>query len=74
MSNSSNKQIAKNTIVLYLRMALSMLVSLYTSRVVLRELGAVDFGINNVVAGVVAVEVEILAAVAVLELVHSCKS
>lgn len=54
MSNSSNKQIAKNTIVLYLRMALSMLVSLYTSRVVLRELGAVDFGINNVVAGVVA--------------------
>ena len=54
MSNSSNKQIAKNTVILYLRMALSMLVSLYTSRVVLRELGAVDYGLNNVIAGVVA--------------------
>lgn len=53
MSSFSNKQIAKNTIVLYARMALSMIVSLYTSRVVLRELGAEDFGINNVVAGAV---------------------
>lgn len=54
MSESSNKRIAKNTLVLYIRMALSMIVSLYTSRVVLRDLGAEDFGINNVVAGVVA--------------------
>lgn len=54
MSDSNNKRIAKNTVVLYARMAFSMMVSLYTSRVVLRELGAEDFGINNVVAGVVA--------------------
>lgn len=54
MLESSNRKIAKNTLVLYVRMALSMVVSLYTSRIILRELGAEDYGINNVVAGVVA--------------------
>lgn len=54
MPESSNRKIAKNTLVLYARMALSMVVSLYTSRIVLRELGAEDYGVNNVVAGVVA--------------------
>lgn len=50
---SSNKRIAKNTIMLYIRMLLSMVVSLYTSRVVLNTLGVEDFGIYNVVGGVV---------------------
>lgn len=55
MSNASsnNKRIAKNTFLLYLRMLFVMCVSLYTSRVVLNTLGVVDFGIYNVVGGVV---------------------
>jgi len=48
-----NQKIAKNTLVLYFRMLFSMLVSLYTSRVVLRELGVSDFGVYNVVGGIV---------------------
>ncbi len=51
MSNSS--RIAKNTLALYFRQILIMLVSLYTVRVVLNVLGAEDYGIYNVVAGVV---------------------
>lgn len=51
---SNNKRIAKNTVFLYSRMLLITLVTLYTSRVLLAELGVVDFGIYNVVAGVVA--------------------
>ena len=56
MSNvsSSNKRIAKNTLFLYLRMILVLVVSLYTTRVVLNALGVVDYGINNVVAGFVS--------------------
>ena len=56
MSNQSanNKRIAKNTILLYFRMLLTMFVSLYTSRVVLQTLGIDDYGIYNVVGGVVA--------------------
>ncbi len=55
MSDNINvKRIAKNTIMLYVRMLLIMVVSLYTARVVLKVLGVEDFGINNVVAGVVA--------------------
>jgi len=54
MSNSANnKRIAKNTILLYFRMFLTMGVSLYTSRIVLNTLGVEDFGIYNVVGGVV---------------------
>ncbi len=53
MSNSNNKRIAKNTLLLYIRMAVTMLVALYTSRVVLNTLGVEDFGIYNVVGGVV---------------------
>ena len=53
MSNVDQKQIAKNTILLYVRMALMMLVSLYTSRIILYSLGETDFGIHNVVGGVV---------------------
>lgn len=51
----NNKRIAKNTVMLYFRMFLIMAVSLYTSRVVLETLGVVDFGIYNVVGGVVTV-------------------
>ena len=51
MNNSS--RIAKNTLALYFRQILIMLVSLYTVRVVLNTLGAEDYGIFNVVAGVV---------------------
>ena len=50
----SGTKIVKNTIVLYFRMFLLMLISLYTSRVVLYLLGEDDFGIYNVVGGVVA--------------------
>ena len=50
---SSTKRIARNTLMLYFRQILIMLVSLYTVRVVLSVLGAEDYGIYNVVAGVV---------------------
>lgn len=50
----NNKRIAKNTLLLYFRMLFMMAVSLYTSRVVLHTLGVEDFGIYNVVGGVVA--------------------
>ena len=49
----NNKRIAKNTIMLYIRMFVVMAVTLYTSRVVLSILGAEDYGINNVVGGIV---------------------
>ena len=54
MSNTeNNKRIAKNTILLYFRMVLTMGVSLYTSRIILNTLGVADFGTYNVVGGVV---------------------
>ncbi len=53
MEPDSNKRIAKNTLALYLRMLLSTVVSLYTSRVVLQVLGVDDYGVYGVVSGVV---------------------
>ena len=55
MSNktANNQRIAKNTILLYMRMVFSMLVALYTSRVILNALGEDDFGIYGVVGGIV---------------------
>ena len=55
MNNNSlnNKRIAKNTLMLYIRMLLTLGVSLYTSRVVLQVLGVEDYGIYNVVGGVI---------------------
>lgn len=50
---SNNKQLAKNTIFLYFRMLLIMGVTLYTSRIVLKILGEEDFGLYNVVGGIV---------------------
>ncbi len=55
MYNSSDtKKIAKNTAVLYIRMIFTMLITLYSSRVILQALGVSDFGLYNVVGGVVA--------------------
>lgn len=53
-SQNNNKRIAKNTLLLYFRMLFMMAVSLFTSRVILNTLGVEDYGINNVVGGVVA--------------------
>ena len=52
--SNSNKRIAKNTLFLYIRMAIVLVISLYTTREVLHILGAEDYGIYNVVAGFVA--------------------
>lgn len=51
--SNNNKRIAKNTGILYIRMIFQLLISLYTSRVVLNVLGFSDYGIYNVVGGVV---------------------
>ena len=51
---SSNKRIAKNALMLYVRIFLTMIVGLYTSRVVLNTLGVEDYGIYGVVGGVVS--------------------
>lgn len=52
-SSENNKRIAKNTMMLYFRMLFTMGVSLYTSRIVLNSLGVEDFGIYNVVGGII---------------------
>lgn len=54
MEISNNKRIAKNTFMLYIRMFVLMIISLFTSRVILQSLGITDYGIYNVVAGVVS--------------------
>lgn len=53
-NNRDNKRIAKNTLFLYFRQILVMLISLYTSRLVLKELGIEDYGIYNVIGGFIA--------------------
>lgn len=53
-TSQNNKRIAKNTLLLYIRTLFTMLVALYTSRVVLNTLGVTDYGVYNVVGGVVA--------------------
>ena len=50
---ANNKRIAKNTLFLYIRTLITMAVSLYTSRLILSTLGVEDFGIYNVVGGIV---------------------
>lgn len=50
---TNRKTIAKNTMLMYIRMGFSMLVSLYTSRVILQVLGVTDMGIQSTVGGVV---------------------
>ena len=50
---SNNKRIVKNTLFLYLRMFVMMLTALFTSRIILDVLGSADYGLNNVIGGVV---------------------
>lgn len=52
--SQNNKRIAKNTLALYFRTFITMIVGLYTSRVMLQALGVDDYGVNNVVGGIVA--------------------
>ena len=52
--DSNNKRIARNAAMLYIRMLLSVLIGLYTSRVVLQVLGVEDYGIYGIVGSVVA--------------------
>lgn len=54
MVDTNSKRIAKNTIILYIRMLFLMCISLYTSRIVLKTLGVEDYGVYNVVGGVVS--------------------
>lgn len=54
MSAEDNKRIAKNTIYLYLRTSITIIVSLYTSRVVFKALGVEDFGIWGVLGGIIS--------------------
>lgn len=53
-TSANNKRIAKNTLLLYVRMLFMMAISLFTSRVILATLGVEDYGIQNVVGGIVA--------------------
>lgn len=53
-ADAGNKRIAKNTAVLYIRMLVMMIISFFTARITLNALGVTDYGINNVVGGLVA--------------------
>ena len=52
--SANNRRIAKNTLMLYARMLVLMLIGFYTSRVILQVLGVEDYGINSVVAGFIS--------------------
>ena len=54
ISAVDNTRIAKNTMLLYVRMIVFMAIGFYTSRIILNALGVEDYGINNVVSGVVS--------------------
>ena len=53
MPTANNIRIAKNTMYMYLRMFVILLVSLYTTRIVFNTLGVQDYGIYNVVGGII---------------------
>ena len=53
VDKGNTKRIAYNTIILYIRMIIVMVISLYTSRIVLKALGFEDFGLYNVIGGIV---------------------
>ncbi len=54
MNNSNKtKRIAKNAVILYARMIVTLLITLFTSRIVLQALGFDDYGLYNVIGGVV---------------------
>ena len=52
-NQSNNKTIAKNTLFLYCRMMFTMVISLFTSRIILQKMGVDDYGIYQAVGGVV---------------------
>ena len=54
MESNKNKRLAKNTIYLYIRMLFAVCINLYTSRLLLEYLGVEDFGVYNVVGGIVS--------------------
>ena len=53
-ANTNSKRLVVNTLLLYIRMGLTMLVAMYTSRIVINALGFSDYGIYNIVGGIVA--------------------
>lgn len=61
----NNSRIAKNTVYLYIRMFFTMAVGLYTSRVVLQVLGISDYGLYNVIGGIVTLFTAITAALTI---------
>lgn len=54
MSKTNQQKVAINTLLLYFRMFLNMAITLYTSRIILKYLGIEDYGIYNVVGGLVS--------------------
>lgn len=54
-ASQDNKRVAKNTAYMYIRMAFSMFVGLYTSRVLLQALGVEDYGLYNVIGGIISI-------------------
>ncbi len=52
---SQNKKIAKNSIVMYIRLIITSIIGLYSVRILLKELGANDFGLYAIIGGVVAI-------------------
>ena len=58
----NNQRIAKNTVLLYVRTLFVMIISLYTSRVILQALGVEDYGLYQVIGGMVAMFSVISAA------------
>ena len=65
---TDNTRIAKNTLFMYFRMFLVMGVSLLTARVTLRTLGAVDYGLNAVLGGIVAMLLSVVPYQGILRL------
>jgi len=63
-NSSSTRRIAKNTSLLYIRMLVVMIINLYTVRLVLNALGAQDYGINNVVAGIITMLISVSSVLA----------
>ena len=64
INSKDNKRLAKNTLFLYFRMFVTLVVGLYTSRVVLNVLGVTDYGIYNVLGGIVAIFATLNSAMA----------
>lgn len=74
---SDNKRLVKNTLMLYIRTFLTMIVSLFTVRIIFNALGVTDYGIQNVISGFVAMFSFVTGSLSVaisrfmsLELVH----